>query len=66
LNQNGIKLRIKKYNNGPIGSSSNEMSSKLKMAGAASLYRDRDKRLELQAQRESNNSDLTVDRKIHI
>jgi len=42
------------------------MSSKLKMAGAASLYRDRDKRLELQAQRESNNSDLTVDRKIHI
>ena len=36
------------------------------MAGAASLYRDRDKRLELQAQRESNNSDLTVDRKIHI
>lgn len=46
-NQNGTKLRIKKYNNA-VGSSA-EVSVKLKMAGAASLYRDRDRRLEIVA-----------------
>ena len=43
------------------------MSVKLKMAGAASLYRDRDRRLELAAQRETNNnSELGHDRKLQI
>ena len=58
-------MRIKKYNNG-VGSSA-EVSVKLKMAGAASLYRDRDRRLELAAQRETNNnSELGHDRKLQI
>lgn len=43
-------------------SAANDDRSKLKMAGAASLYRDR----KLEIQRDSNNSDLAGDRKIHI
>lgn len=36
------------------------------MAGAASLYRDRDRRLELAAQREANNSEMGHEKKLQI